>query len=400
LTNLPCLNLKNCLMPLSINRRAWIKRSAMLAGGTALVPSVWNQLSATPLPPEKRKFISDIEYARLTPPDLKARLFANENPFGPSEKAKKAIADIMDVSYRYPFMYEDELMEKIASSHSLKPRMVQLGAGSTSLLFATAMYFSKNGGNVISGDPSYDDLPDRTAEFGCKWNKIPLTADYKLDLDAMEKAVDASTRLVYICNPNNPTGTTVDIAKLRAFCERVSKKTTVFIDEAYIDYLPDPKAATMIDLVKTSPNIIVARTFSKLHGFAGLRVGYLLADETTLKHMRPYCIGQTCLSATSLKAAIASYDDAPFLAAALQKTNVSKNFLYKTLKEQGYEYIVSDTNFVLFPIKMEGQRFIEELFKRGVGVRQWKFNNKHWCRVSIGRMDEMEAFANAFKEIS
>lgn len=387
-------------MPLSINRRAWIKKSAMLAGGTALVPSAWNQLSATPMPSEQRTFISDIEYARQVPPDLKARLFANENPFGPSEKAKKAIADIMDVSYRYPFMYEDELVEKIAASHGLKPQMVQLGAGSTSLLYATAACFSKNGGSVISGDPSYEDLPDRASRFGCKWNKIPLTADYKLDLDAMEKAVDASTRLVYICNPNNPTGTTVDIAKLRAFCERVSKKTTVFIDEAYIDYLPDPKSATMIDLVKTNAKIIVARTFSKLHGFAGLRVGYLFADENTLKSMQPYCIGQTGLSATSLKAAIASYDDAPFLAGALQKTNTSKNFLYKTLKEQGYEYINSDTNFVLFPIKMDGDRFLEEMFKRGVGVRHWKFNNKNWCRVSIGRMDEMEAFATAFSEIS
>lgn len=372
----------------------------MLAGGTALLPAIWNDLSATPLPPEKRNFVSDADYARKMPPELKARLFANENPFGPSDKAKKAVMDALALSYQYPFMYEDELIQKIASHEGLAPEMIQLGAGSTSLLFATAAYFSKGGGNVISGDPSYEDMLERAQEFGCKWIKVPLTAEYKLDLDAMEKAVNSSTKLVYICNPNNPTGTSLDPAKLKAFCERVSKKTMVFVDEAYIDYLPDPKGASMIGLVKSTANIIVARTFSKLHGFAGLRVGYLLADKSTIKQLDPWCIGRTGLTATSLQAASVSYQDTEFLAGALQKTNASKNFLYKTLKEQGYDHIPSDTNFVLFPINMEGERFTDEMFKRGVGLRQWKFNNKNWCRISIGRMDEMEAFATAFKEIS
>jgi histidinol-phosphate aminotransferase len=387
-------------MTAPLNRRAWIKRSAMLAGGTALLPSLWNELSASPVHTGKRKFIPDAEWARWAPPDLKARLFANENPFGPSEKAKKAIVDAMDISYRYAFQFEEELVEKIAGREGLKEEMIQLGAGSSCLLYAAAAYYSKEGGNIISGDPSYDDLPDTAEEFGAKWIKVPLTPDYKLDLDAMEKAIDGSTRLVYICNPNNPTGTTLDAGRLKAFCERVSKKTMVFVDEAYIDYLPDPETASVIDLVKKGTNIIVARTFSKLHGFAGLRVGYLVANRDTLQKLELYCIGKSGLSATSLKAAIASYGDDVFLTGALQKTNASKDFLYKTLKEQGYEYIPSDTNFVLFPIKMDGQRFLQEMFKRQVGVRHWKFNDKNWCRVSIGRMDEMEAFASAFKEIS
>lgn len=387
-------------MAASLNRRAWIKRSTMLAGGTALVPSLWNHLSATPATTVKRKFLSDAAFARLAPPDLKARLFANENPFGPSEKAKKAIVDAMNISYQYPFQFEDELIQKIARYEAVKEDMIQLGAGSTSLLFATAAYHSKEGGNIISGNPSYADLPETAEQLGAKWIKVPLTADYKLDLDAMEKAVDSSTRLVYICNPNNPTGTTVDTNKLKEFCERVSKKTMVFVDEAYIDYLPDSKATSMIGLVKNGTNIIVARTFSKLYGFAGLRVGYIVANSALIKDMEVYCIGRSGLSATSLKAAIASYRDEEFLSGAFKKTMASKDFLYKTLKGEGYEYIPSDTNFVLFPIKMDGERFLQEMFKRGVGVRRWEFNNKNWCRVSIGRMDEMEVFAAAFKEIS
>jgi histidinol-phosphate aminotransferase len=229
--------------------------------------------------------------------------------------------------------------------------------------------------------------------------KVPLTADYKLDLDAMEKAVDSNTKLVCVCNPNNPTGTSLETAKLKAFCERVSKKVPVFVDEAYIDYLPDPQTATVIDLVKAGHNIIVARTFSKLYGFAGLRIGYAISTPQLLKQLDLYnCDG--ALSSLSVNAAIATFDDKEYLKTALEKTIASKEYLYSVLKAEGYEYIPSSANFVMFPIKMDGRRFNEEMFKRSVSIRNWKFNNKDWCRVSIGTMDEMKAFAEAFKEIS
>ncbi len=230
--------------------------------------------------------------------------------------------------------------------------------------------------------------------------KVPLTSDFKLDLDAMEKLVDEKTSLVYLVNPNNPTGTVVDTAKLKAFVERVSKKTTIFIDEAYIDYMPDPTGATLIDSVKKGQNVIVARTFSKLYGFAGLRVGYMIAQPEMVKTLSAYTNGGGSLSATSINAALVSYNDREFLDDALAKTNQSKNFLYEVLKKEGYTYIPSSTNFVMFPINMDGERFTGEMMKRGVGVRFWKFNNKNWCRVSIGKMNEMQAFAEAFKELS
>jgi histidinol-phosphate aminotransferase len=229
---------------------------------------------------------------------------------------------------------------------------------------------------------------------------VPLTAEYKLDLDAMEKKIDGNTSLVYICNPNNPTGTVLDTAKLKAFCERVSKKVPVFVDEAYIDYMPDPQAATLIDCVKKNQNVIVARTFSKLYGFAGLRVGYAIAQPAMIETLSKYTSGAGCISATSAKAALVSYQDQIFLKDALQKTEASKKFLYETLKKEGYEYIPSSTNFVMFPVRMDGEKFTAEMMKRGVGVRFWKFNNKDWCRVSIGRMDEMQAFAEAFRQVS
>jgi len=205
---------------------------------------------------------------------------------------------------------------------------------------------------------------------------------------------------VYVCNPNNPTGTQLDTAKLKAFCERVSKKVLVFVDEAYIDYTADPKGMTLVDCVKKGQNVVVARTFSKLYGFAGLRVGYVIGQESFMKSIEPFTAGFACISATSGAAALAAYQETDFLADALKKTLASKEYLYSVLKKEGYTYIPSTTNFVMFPVNMDAERFTEEMMKRSVGVRPWKFAGKEWCRVSIGTMEEMESFAQAFKQIS
>ena len=386
----------------TMDRRKMLKAGVFMAGGISLASGLLNKLAARPVNTcYNHAFISDESVILNGPEDLKARLFANENPFGPSAKAKQAIADALAQSYQYPFMFAKDLMQKIADFEGLTPDHLIMGAGSSELLMAAAICFSqKPGSNIITGDPSYEDLPSKASLLNTKWVKVPLTSAYKLDLDAMEKAIDGNTSLVYICNPNNPTATVLDIEKLKSFVDRVSSRVPVFIDEAYIDYLDDPKANTMIGTIKSGKNIIVARTFSKLYGFAGLRVGYAFAQPDMIKQLSLFTTGFAALSTTSLHAAMASYQDTVFMADALQKTVASKNYLYNVLKKEGYEYVPSFTNFVLFPLKMDSKQFVMEMGKRGVGVRFWQFNNKEWCRVSIGRMDEMEAFASAFKEIS
>ncbi|CAN5340985.1 histidinol-phosphate transaminase [soil metagenome] len=396
-------------MATSMNRRNWLKASALLAGSLTFISGAVTSVIAKPASMLRKKRMTDEmfdemfdEMAAEEPsiPKLRARLFANENPFGPSSKAKKAIKEALPTSYQYAFAKARELGGNIAAYEGVKKEQVMINAGSSPILLAAALHFSKNGGNIISGDPSYEDLTDRVEGFNGKWVRVPLTSEYKLDLDAMEKAVDEKTSLVYIVNPNNPTGTVVDTAKLKAFCERVSKRTTVFVDEAYIDYLPDPRGTTLIDCVKKGQNVIVARTFSKLYGFAGLRVGYAIAQPEMIKTLSDYTNGDGSISATSLNAALASYNDTDFLQDALKKTNASKDYLYSVLTKEGYSYIPSSANFVMFPLNMDAERFVGEMMKRGVGVRPWKFNNKNWCRVSIGKMSEMQAFAEAFKEVS
>ena len=391
----------------TITRRQLLRRGALLAGGLPFAGSLLDKVQASPVISHPATPLihgaeawTEKDIALNAPVVLKARLFANENPFGPSDKAKKAILEALPTSYQYPFRSMGDLTAKIATFEKVNEENILLASGSSPLLMASALAYSKPGGNIITGDPSYEDLPSKAVRVGEKWVKVPLTADFTLDLDAMEKAIDDNTGLVYICNPNNPTATVLDTAKLKAFCERVSKKVTVFVDEAYIDYLDDPQGTTMIPLVNAGNNIIVARTFSKLYGFAGLRIGYVVTQPEIIKKISVYTEASMSISATTLQAAIASYQDREYLDAALKKTNVSKTYLYEVLKKEGYTYVPSSANFVLFPIKMEGKQFTDEMMKRGVGVRFWKFNNKEWCRVSVGRMDEMEAFAAAFKELS
>jgi histidinol-phosphate aminotransferase len=390
----------------TISRRTLLRTGAMLAGGLPFAGSLLEKAQAAPsvtgtaLSHHADAGWTERDIALNSVEPLKARLFANENPFGPSEAAKKAIVETLPVSYQYPFRSMGDLTGKIAEFEKIKVENIALSAGSTPFLTAAALAYYKPGCNVISGDPSYADLPSRAERIGAKWVKVPLTADYALDLEAMEKAIDDNTALVYICNPNNPTGTVVDTAKLKAFCDRVSKKVAVFVDEAYMDYLPDPQGTTLIPMAVAGNNIIVARTFSKVYGFAGLRCGYVVAQPDVIKKLSTWTDSFMSLSTTTLQAAIAAYQDRPYMAEVVKKTADSKEYLYSVLKKEGYTYVPAVANFVIFPIKMDGKQFTDEMMKRSVGVRFWKFNNQDWCRVSIGRMDEMEAFAKAFKEIS
>lgn len=383
-----------------MNRRNWMKTSALLAGGATLLPGAFRQATAGAASAVYSSTVRE-EVLLKEFPNPKTRLFANENPFGPSEKAKKAIVDAFGKCYQYPFNSLFELQGKIATHEGVSPEQVMLGAGSSPLLRGTALHAARQGGNIITGDPTYEDLPEKATSFkSVEWIKVPLTSEHKLDLDEMEKRINDKTVMVYVCNPNNPTGTQVDTAKLKAFCERVSKKVLVFVDEAYIEYTADPKGTTLVDCVKKGQNVVVARTFSKLYGFAGLRVGYIIGQSEFLKSIEPHTANFECISATSGAAALAAYQETEFLNNALKKTAASKEFLYQVLKKEGYSYIPSTTNFVMFPLNMDALRFTEEMMKRDVGVRPWMFAGKQWCRISIGTMEEMEMFARAFRQIS
>ncbi|HEX8549299.1 MAG TPA: histidinol-phosphate transaminase [Cytophagaceae bacterium] len=383
----------------STSRRNLLKSSALLAAGFTFSPSLSTLL--------KGGSLSDVEgtnlFSKKSPLDnpVKAKLNANENPFGPSKKVKQAIIDAIDNSYLYPRDANKTFIKMIATAEKVSEDSILLGAGSTELLMAAALLYGSKGGTVLSADPSYMSLVRYVQSFGGKWDKVPLDKDYNYDFDAIQSKISDETSMVYICNPNNPTGVLADTGKLKSFIEVVSKTKPVFVDEAYIDYVgTTAPSVSMIDAVRKGQNVIVARTFSKVQAFAGLRIGYIIALPETIKAISKYTTMGGTISATSIHGAIAAYNDAAFYTYSVAKNNESKAYLYKVLSEMKYQSLPSATNFVIFPVKTNAKQFVDQMMAKGVAVRNFEFNDQQWIRVSMGTMESMKLFTQAFKEVA
>jgi len=391
-----------------INRRGLLKTGLISAGGLLTLP----QFSLGELPRaglqtnQSGDFIYSPFFREYNPqvalerPKLIAKLNANENPHGPSPKTVEALKAAASKGNRYGWRELSDLVAKIASKEGVKAENVIMGPGSSDLLEKTGMVMFLNGGNVVSADPSYMSLIRVAEATGASWKGVPLKDDWSHDLKAMKKAIDKKTKLVYICNPNNPTGTITDHKQLRKFCSKVSEKVPVFVDEAYLEFMDDSKGKSMVSLVQEGKNVIVARTFSKIHGMAGLRVGYALAQEKTLKQIQKITRAGMGITQTSIDAALASMDDAAFLEKSKKLNAKSREFVYESLEAMGKSYVKSNTSFIIFPIEMEGKTFLEKMYAKGVGVRAFEIKGGNWCRVSMGTLDEMKIFVSALKDVT
>lgn len=381
------------------NRRDWLRSSGLLTAGLFMGPN----LAKSSIPNRKWYAQARIkEQFLVNPPDLsklKARLLANENPYGPSDKTKIAIIESVSMGNRYGHGDAAKLIEMIAEKEGVTPEHILLGPGSTDILEKTAIVSFINGGNIVSGDPAYMSLINTAQAFKAEWKNVPLTSKYAHDLDAMLAAMDDETKLVYICNPNNPTGSITDAAKLKSFCAKASEKAPVFVDEAYLEFLEDPSAATMVDLVKEGKNVLVTRTFSKIHGMAGIRIGYTVALPQTLEVITSMVRSNMGLNVTAIRGAMASLKDETFQLNSRNWTKEAREFTFEKLTELGYDPIPSFTSFMLFPLKMEGNAYLSQMFDHGIGVRVFTIDEKPWCRVSIGTMPEMEMFVDSFKKV-
>ncbi len=391
----------------TLDRRTWLKRGALTAAGALVMP----QLSFGETPRAQLKFDSRgrtlyspffKEYNASFFPDetkLLAKLNANENPYGPSPMAVEAFKKTAHLGNRYAWRELFDVMDKIAILENVDAKNIMMGPGSSDLLEKTAMVMFAKGGNVVSADPSYMSLIRVAEATGATWKSIPLQDDWSHDLKGMEAAIDADTKLVYICNPNNPTGSMTDHAELVDFCSRVSEKVPIFVDEAYMGFLEDGAKKSMVSLVNQGKDVIIARTFSKIHGMAGLRVGYVVAQEATLDKIQAVTRGGMGITYPSIYAASASMDDIEFQNKSRKLNAECREFVYKTLDDMGYEYVPSSTSFILFPIEMEGEAFLEKMTAQQVGVRAFDIMDKNWCRVSMGTMDEMKIFATALQKV-
>ncbi|WP_228236503.1 pyridoxal phosphate-dependent aminotransferase [Allomuricauda sp. M10] len=391
----------------NINRRDWIRKSMLTAGGAMALP--YFGIAETPMAPLTldakgnavysqffKEFLPDIPVP-LAP--ITAKLNANENPYGPSPMAVEAFKNTAAGGNRYAWKELFQLVDKIAKFEGVESKNIMMGPGSSDLLEKTAMVFFMNGGNVVSADPAYMSLIQVAESVGAKWKPVPLKADWSHDLKAMEEAIDADTKLVYICNPNNPTGTMTDHQELVDFCSRVSEKVPVFVDEAYLWFLDEGAKKSMVSLVNEGKDVIIARTFSKIHGMAGLRVGYIVALEETLNRLQNITRGGMGITLPSVHAAMAAMDDAEFIEKSRMLNAECRDYVAKSLEEKGFEYVPSHTSFMIFPIEMEGKEFLNKMTELNVGVRAFQFMGKNWCRVSMGTMEEMKMFTAAINKV-
>jgi histidinol-phosphate aminotransferase len=215
----------------------------------------------------------------------------------------------------------------------------------------------------------------------------------------MAAAIDSDTKLVYICNPNNPTGTITPAEEIKAFCKKVSPKVPVFIDEAYIDLMEDPEKQTAVGLVAEGYDVIIARTFSKIHGMAGLRIGYMVAGKERVEKIKKLVRTEMGISVTSLEGALASLADVEFQNFTRVHNKQSRDFAFDELKKVGMDPIPSYTSFILFPLQMPVKDFLGKMMEKGVGIRGYEINGKPYGRVSMGTMEEMQLFVKSLNEI-
>lgn len=375
------------------NRRDWLKAALTLTAGVPLGFSLSQQLMASPM--------SEIERARWGKPPvapIKIRLNSNENPYGPSEKAKQAIHQVLLESNRYAFDVQEEMKEILAKKEGVTPDHISIGAGSGDLLCQAGVAFGVEGGRILSAFPTFPLLMNYAQVFRATWDKVNLNEKLEHDYEALAAGVTRDTKLVFICNPNNPTGTLIDPQIVKVFCEEVSKKTTVYVDEAYLEFLEPKQQVSMVDLVKKDENIVVSKTFSKIYGLAGLRIGYVIAKPELITKMARYHMG-IANNQPAIAAAKASLGDEAFMDLCRRKNAEARNHLTTYLDKKGIWYGKSHTNFLFFPAKSDASQVLTKLEARGIGIRLWDYANQQWYRVSIGTLEEMKAFTKAFDEI-
>ena len=380
-------------MKTQLNRRDWFKSTLALTAGLTFTSSLTEKLMAAPMSEAERLFFSLGNRS-----NQKVRLNSNENPYGPSEKAKKAIIEILSQSNRYAFNELEDFRKILATKEGVDPTYILLGAGSGELLCQTGIAYGLEGGRVLSAYPTFPLLMNYAQQMKANWDKVDLNENLEHNYEALASGIKSDTRLVFSCNPNNPTGTVVSDSIVKSFCEEASKKTLVYADEAYLEFLEPSEQKSMVTLVQNNTNIIVSKTFSKIYGLAGLRIGYVIGHPDTLKKVAQY--GDTISpSQTAIAAAKASLGDDNFMKLTREKNAVARKVLIDYLDQKKIFYGKSLTNVVLFPAPKDGQTILTKLEEKGYLIRIWDYQQREWCRVSIGTLEEMKGFVKAFDEV-
>lgn len=327
------------------------------------------------------------------------KLNSNENPYGPSDKSRQAVIDAISDGNRYPRGYVTQLKKMIADQEGLSSEHIMITAGSSELLGLAGLMFGLKGGNLISSQPTFDFLLRYSERVKAEWIKVPLDENHGYNLEGIKKKINNQTQMIFVCNPNNPTGIEIPNDEVKSFCQEISPRVPVYLDEAYIELSSKGISGSMSSMVADNRNLIVARTFSKIYGLAGLRIGYAIAHPDTIKQMEYYHTGTMITPCvTSLAAAMAALEDKEFFERCRVLNNQGKEKVYASFKEWGIEYLPSSTNFIFFKTDKFSVDIRKELERRNVYIRDYG-HVPGWARVSIGTLDEMDVFLQETKSL-
>ena len=326
------------------------------------------------------------------------KLASNENPLGPSPLALQALREAIYQVHLYPEDGGPQLREAIAQRLGVSPQEIILGSGSVEIIQTIDMAFLNPGEKVVISDPSFALYLIAAQVAGGKEVLIPLK-DWKHDLEAMAKAVDGQTKLLFIDNPINPVGTMVTKGELEPFMERIPEETIVILDEAYHEFQERDDYPDSLQWVRKGHNVIVLRTFSKIYGLAGLRLGYGVAKREIVALLNQVRLPFN-VNLLALRAAMACLGDEEHVLRTRELNREEKGFLYEELDRMRVEYIPSETNFIMIELGQDAQSSFQEFLKQGVIVRPLGgYGLPTKIRLTVGKREENEAFIRSLKRI-
>lgn len=380
----------------AVSRRGFVGGVSTALGYLTLRPAsdaggkLWAQAAQQAAPRQQR---TPDEY------DAFAKLANNENPYGPSDAVLNAMTKAFKYANRYGYP-DGGIVDEIAKHHGVKPENVMLGAGSGEILDVSCTALLRDDKKVVGSDPSYNILYSRATGVKADVIKVPLLPDFDQDVEGLIHATRVNHRdvgFLYLCTPNNPTGRVLTKAQIKHILDSLPEDVPVLIDEAYHHFVEDPAYATSIPYVLEGRRVIVARTFSKIAGLAGMRLGYAIAPRDLLQQLRPYATGS--VNAVVKWGGVAALKDIESQARVKQVTLELRKKTTGELNSLGFPCVPSEANFFLVHVKRPVVPVIDEFRKKMVLVgRPFPPMNEH-LRVSIGTRDEMTRFMVAFKEI-
>lgn len=370
---------------MQISRRRFFQTSAIAAAAVAAPRELFSEVFQEP--------------SRASRPGGPILLNGNENPYGPWPSLMSSMQSGLALAHRYPDDQRDAFIAKIAELHRVKREQIVPGCGSGEILQLCAELFTSPAIPLVTASPTFEAIARHTQVRGREIKTVRLTADFAHDLDGMAAAVKGQRALFYICNPNNPTASLTPRKAIEAVLPKLHPKAMVLIDEAYHHFaLSSPDYTSFLDQPIADDRIIVARTFSKIYGLAGLRMGYAVGAPTVIDRMRRYALPEN-INIVAATCGVAALNDVAGLAAAIQRNAVDRDEFLRQARQRNVNLIPSFGNFVMIDARRPIRQVIQHFRQNNVHIgRPFPPLDTH-ARISLGTSAEMKAFWTVWNQM-